>query len=352
MKLAIDVREACTPKRTGKGQWTYGFVSELLTRNCEVLLLTDTDIPDEWKKHSPVIRCLSSGLRWHWQVASLLKKRTEIDLYITPTSYIVPFLLGSSCPFIPVVHDLIAFQGEPHDRKAKLIERLTLKRTLRHARHVCTVSESTKHDMLDSYKCLQPADISVLYAGPMESSPPQNAPDHKTILCAATLSPRKNQLRLIQAYKSLSSDLRSQYRLQLIGGRGWHDQEIVDLAKATEGVEWHDYVPSDQYNALLSTAHILALPSLYEGFGMQILDALQRGIPVLTSNRGSLKEVTEECAVLVDPESVESISEGLERILTSKALQQDLRTSGPQQAEQFSWKRTTDLFLASVKQLQ
>tara|TARA_Y100000310_G_C20339158_1_gene648961 strand:- start:132 stop:692 length:561 start_codon:yes stop_codon:yes gene_type:complete len=186
----------------------------------------------------------------------------------------------------------------------------------------------------------------------MESSPPQNAPDHKTILCAATLSPRKNQLRLIQAYKSLSSDLRSQYRLQLIGGRGWHDQEIVDLAKATEGVEWHDYVPSDQYNALLSTAHILALPSLYEGFGMQILDALQRGIPVLTSNRGSLKEVTEECAVLVDPESVESISEGLERILTSKALQQDLRTSGPQQAEQFSWKRTTDLFLASVKQLQ
>ena len=352
MKLALDVREACRPKRTGKGQWTYGFISELLTRDCEILLLTDTEIPHEWSKHSPVVRLLSTGIKWHWQAASLLKRRKEVDLYISPTSYIVPFLLGHSCSFMPVVHDLIAFQGEPHDRKAKLIERLTLQRALRHAKHVCAISESTKRDMLYRYKFLQPADVSVLYAGPMESSPPRNAPDHKTILCAATLSPRKNQLRLIQAYSSLPDDVRSQYRLQLVGSRGWHDQEIVDLAKATEGVEWHDYVPSEQYNALLSSCQILALPSMYEGFGMQILDALQRGIPVLTSNKGSLPEVTGECAVLVDPESVESIADGLVRILTSKALQKDLRESGPQYAAQFSWKRTTDLFLAALKQLQ
>src|SRR3989344_1051454 len=98
MKLAIDVREACREKRTGKGQWVYGFVSELLRRGHEVLLFTD----------SARQSVLPSGLRWHRRVAASLKKGSEYDLYISPTSYIVPFLTGSSVPFVPVVHDLIA----------------------------------------------------------------------------------------------------------------------------------------------------------------------------------------------------------------------------------------------------
>lgn len=352
MKLVLDVREACRQNRTGKGQWTFGFVSELLRREHELLLLTDEGIPVEWQQYYPVTHTLHSGIRWHRQTASLLKKKKEIDFYITPTSYIVPFIVGSSVPFLPVVHDLIAFQNEPHDRKAKMIERLTLKRALKNAKHIFSVSESTKQDILGRYSFVKPEDVSVIYAGPMETSPPQNKPDHRTILCAATLSPRKNQLRLIQAYTSLPNNLRSQYRLLLAGGRGWHDQEIIDLAEQTEGVEWKGFVSTEEYGALLSSCEVLALPSLYEGFGMQVLDALQRGIPVLTSNRGSLPEVTGECAVLVEPEDVQSIADGLERILTSKSFQEDLRTSGPPQAKNFSWKGTADHFLTILKQLQ
>jgi len=348
VKIAVDVREACRSVRTGKGQWTYGFVSEILTRGEEVLLLTDIDIPEEWKKHSPVVRSFKSGIGWHFKVSKLLKKRKEIDLFVSPTSYIVPFLSNTKYS-VPVVHDLIAFQKEPHDSKAKAIEQITLKRALKHSKHILAVSESTKRDLLERYKFLSSSDVSVIYAGPMEENPPVNTPDGKTILCAATLCPRKNQLRLIEAYKALPDALRAQYSLLLVGSRGWHDQEVVDLAEETDGVNWEGYVLQERYSELLSNCEVLAFPSLYEGFGMQILDALQRGIPVLTSDRGSLPEVTEECAVLVDPERVESIAHGLERILTSKELQNDLRASGPKQASKFSWKRVVDLFLAAAK---
>ncbi|KKW37201.1 hypothetical protein A2454_06770 [Candidatus Peribacteria bacterium RIFOXYC2_FULL_55_14] len=352
MKFAIDVREACREKRTGKGQWVYGFVSELLRRGHEVLLFTDSALPSEWEEHSPRKSVLPSGLRWHRRAVASLRKRSDYDLYISPTSYIVPFLARSSVPFVPVVHDLIAFRHEPHERKATMIERLTLQRTLKYAKHICAVSESTKSDLLERFRFLDPKDITVIYAGPMVAEPLFNQPDHHTILCAATLCPRKNQLRLIHAYSSLPKTLRDQYRLLLVGSRGWKNRKILDAAERTPGVEWRGFVSPEEYNALLSTCDILALPSLYEGFGMQVLDALQRGIPVLTSSRGSLPEVTGECAVLVDPESTEAIAEGLQRLLKSRDLQANLRLSGPSRAAHFSWKRTVDYFLAAVKQLQ
>ncbi|PIR53204.1 hypothetical protein COU76_02170 [Candidatus Peregrinibacteria bacterium CG10_big_fil_rev_8_21_14_0_10_49_10] len=352
MKIAIDIREACTEKRTGKGQWTYGFVSELLQRKYDLLLYTDAEIPEEWKVYAPNVHRMQPGIFWHMRTVFSLVKSKDVEVYVSPSSYIVPSLLPSRIRCIPVVHDLIAFRREPHDRKAQMIERLTLGRTVGNAAHICVVSESTKRDLLERYPSYKPDAVTVVYAGPMELSPPANIPDGKTILCPATLSPRKNQLRLIQAYAALPDALRSQFRLVLAGNRGWHDREIVEKAKETPGVEWQGFVSVDRYNALLSSCTILALPSLYEGFGMQILDALQRGIPVLTSNRGSLPEVTGQCAILVDPEDVESMTDGLQRILTSKEYREDVRISGRKQASFFTWKQCVDFFLPVLKQLQ
>lgn len=351
MRIAVDVREACRECRAGKGQWVYGFVSELLTRRTEAVLLTDAALPAEWRPSGAQECCFRRGPLWHVSAAAALSRRRDIDFFIAPTSFIVPFLTGRRIPHIPVVHDLIAFRGEPHHRKATAIEKLTLPRTLSTARHVLAVSESTKRDLLNRFGTLDASKISVVFAGPMHVHP-LPAQGGAAILCTATLSPRKNQRRLIQAYALLSPDLRKQHPLILAGGRGWSDASIVKLAGETEGVEWKGYVSSAEYDRLLGSAAVLALPSLYEGFGMQVLDALQRGIPVLTSGRGSLSEVTGECAVLVDPEDVESIAKGLERILADSTLRENLRRCGPAQAAKFSWKRTVDLFLAAVEGLQ
>ncbi|PIR54226.1 hypothetical protein COU75_01855 [Candidatus Peregrinibacteria bacterium CG10_big_fil_rev_8_21_14_0_10_42_8] len=333
MKIAIDARLAYATQKAGKGQWTKGFIDELLTRNLDVILLKDDMFP--------------SGIRWHFAAASFVKKG-NFDAYISPTSMIVPTILGSTVPCIPMIHDLIAFRSEPHSFKAKIIERLLLRSVVKHAAHICTISQSTTSDLIDRFP-FAASKITAVYAGPMNNHPQKNIPDGKTILCAGTLCPRKNQLRLIRAFASLPQELRSSHRLLLVGGRGWNDQKIVDLCDRVKGVEWRDYVSDEEYQVLLSSATVLAHPSLYEGFGLQVLDALQRGIPVLTSDRGSLKEVVGDAALLIDPENDVSIVHGLQELLTNEDLRKNLASIGPAQAQKFTWKRTVDLFLESLE---
>ena len=342
----IDVRDACRSGRTGKGQWTYGFVSELLRRKIPLTLLTDADVPVEWKAEGcSVVRMSGSGLRWHWNVLRWLKSRPGAT-YISPTSYIVPAFAPRSVRCIPMIHDLIAFRGEHHDRKATMIERLLLPRVIRRCRILCSISESTKQDLLMRFPHLDPLRITPIFAGPSHMHPELSHSDGRTILCIATLCPRKNHLRLIQAFTALPVDGRSSHRLVLAGGRGWHDDEIIQTAKTTPGVEWLGYVDGKGYDELLKSCTVFALPSLYEGFGMQILDALQRGIPVLTSDRGSLRELADGAALIVDPEDVGSISRGLETLLRDASVRSDLAEKGRQRAALYSWRRTVDTFLS------
>ncbi len=350
MRFAIDIREACRPHRTGKGQWTYGFLSELRHRGHSIIGYTDTTIPSSLAGEDIEVRCFADrGLSWHFHVASDVRRRKEVDLYVSPTSFIVPSLLKRSFPIVPIVHDLIAFRGEPHNRKATFIERWTLPRAVRYASHICTVSEATKHDLLARFPHVHSANVSAIFAGPMHDKRPLSTPDHRTILCIGTLSPRKNQLRLIEAYSRLPSSLRERFTLTLVGGRGWLDEDIVALAARTPGVEWKGYADDQEYGALLSCCTLFALPSLYEGFGMQLLDAMQRGVPILTSDRGSIREVCGNAAHYVDPEDTSAIAQGLELLLCSDLLRQDLREKGREQAQCFSWAKTVDLFLQSVK---
>lgn len=351
MHIALDAREAYGIPRTGKGQWARGFIRELMSRGIPLTLFADAVSTDRLPvaSHVTLQSIPQTGIRWHLRVARMVKQERNFDFYVSPTSYIVPALLGEAKRCIPIVHDLIAFRSEPHDRRATLIERLTLGRTLRSACHICTVSESTKIDLLKQYPSLDPASITPIFAGPLRESPTLTVPDGKTILCVATLCPRKNQLRLIEAFFMLPNDIRAKHRLLLVGSRGWLDAEIIRMAQFTPGVEWRPYVPDEEYEKLLSTCTVFALPSLYEGFGMQILDALQRGIPVLTSDRGSLREVTGDAALYCDSENVTSIANSLERLLQDASLRQRLMQAGPRQAEKFSWKRTVDLFLNVVR---
>ena len=347
MNIAIDVREALKPKITGKGAWVRGCVTELIKRDHEFTLLSAGEVPEAWKKPNVTIVVLPHGAIWHFKAASFLKKHKP-DLYLSPTSFIVPSLLGKKVPYTPVIHDLIAFRREPHDWKATLIEQMLMKRTLANAKHIYCISKATKKDLLTKFPHVRSNSVSIVYAGPIQNNVKLNIPDGKTILCVGTLCPRKNQLRLIHAYNKIPINLRKKYSLILVGGRGWHDKEIVELAEQSDGVDWKKHIPDIDYLHLLSTCTVLAFPSLYEGFGLQVLDALQRGIPVLTSNRGSLSEIAGTAAILKDPEDENSIAEGLTTLLTDKNLQNKLRSMGPLQANKFSWAKTVDLILEVI----
>lgn len=336
MKIAIDAREAFSAKKAGKGQWTYGFLQELLTRNEDIAVLTD----------APAMNAvvLPKGIKWHFSAVDFLRNNA-VDLYVSPTSFITPCIIPRTVPVLSIVHDLIAFRSEKHDAKAMMIERLTMHRALKKSTHICTVSASTKSDLLEKFPDIDADTVTPIFAGPMKPEVALSQPDNKTILCVGTLCPRKNQKQLITAFASLPEALRKQWRLVLVGSRGWNDDCIVRHAQNTKGVEWKDYVSDEEYQSLLSTATVFAYPSLYEGFGMQVLDALQRGIPVLTSDRGSLSEVTKDAAFVVDPESESSIAKGLSALLQQVDIREQLRLKGPIQATAYSWKQTVDIFL-------
>ena len=349
MHLAIDIREACREQRTGKGQWVFGFVCELLTRDVQLTLLTDSPLPPDWEFYGAHEFTVSyrRGFLWHWNVALFLLTRWKIDYYISPTSFIVPWIVGSSVKCIPVVHDMIAFLPGKHSVKARTLEKLTLPRVLRCAHHIFTASQSAKTDLLAHFPSIDASHVTPIFAGSSNRTLPERT-DKKFIFCPATLSPRKNQLRLLESYAELPNDLRAEYKLILAGSRGWNDSDIVELANFTDGVEYMGHVSDSLYQHLLSECTVLALPSFYEGFGLQILDALQMGVPILTTKRGALPEVVGDAAVFVNPEDSSDITRGLQEILTNPGLRAELSAKGPSQAAQFNWKRTVDLALQSL----
>lgn len=354
MQLVVDAREACKAKKAGKAMWTYAFIDELLKRDIHLKFLSDFPLPPEWQTKNLELEVFQTGFKWHLKAVTDFKKscKNNGQIYISPTSYLVPYLLGKKYPYLPIIHDLIAFQHEPHDKKAKFIERLTLSKTVKNARHICVNSATTKRDLLKRFAFLEADNISVIYAGPLTKVNSRQKQEEKYILHIGTLCPRKNQLRLIQAYTQLPDILRKEYKLILAGDRGWHDNEIIRLAKSTPGVEWRGYLPTKDCQDLLEACTVFAWPSLYEGFGMPVLDALRLGVPVLTSEKGSLKEITGDCAMHVNPESIGSIREGLQFLLTNQNLRKDLRLHGPRQADKFSWKRTVDLFLRATREIK
>ncbi len=354
MHIALDVREACHEQRTGKGRWTRAFTDELLRRETVVTLVTDAPLPTAWEHMRLVhpdrvhVMRFAPGLRWHVRCALWLRSARDIDVYVSTVSFIVPFLVGSKKKVIPIIHDLIAFQDETHERRAARIERWMLPRTLRKAHRICLISEATKRDLLVRFPFVDPRNVSVILAAAVSTFPLVHRSDGRTILSIGTLSPRKNQLRLIEAFARLPEPLRSHHRLVLVGGRGWDDDGIVSRAREVPGVECLGFCSDAETERLLSDAHIFAYPSLYEGFGLPVLDAMRLGIPVLCSDHGSLAEVAGDAALLIEPESIESIRDGLAGLLTDASQRERLSVVGPKRAALFSWRRTVDLFFTAM----
>lgn len=351
LMLIIDVREACNPRKTGKGQWTAQAVRALSRLSTTpLILLSNRELPDDLARTlrpaDRVVVFAASGLRWHWMAHRFLRSCPDA-VFLATTSYLLPALSTAHVKFATVVHDLIAFRGEPHDRRATLIERLTLRRALRRSWNICALSASTAADLCARFRFLSPQSVvAVGAASSMEAG--ARSPVRGLILCLATLCPRKNQARLIEAFASLPRDVRCSSRLVIAGGRGWGDADIVRLARSTEGVEWRGYVDDAEARRLFLQADIFAYPSLYEGFGLPVIDALSLGIPVLTSSCGSLKEVAGDSALIVDPLSTADIARGLLSLLTDDAVRGRLSATGPARAAQYSWEKTARALLAHL----
>lgn len=165
------------------------------------------------------------------------------------------------------------------------------------------------------------------------------------VLVVATLEPRKNLMRLLQAFASLPDELRRSFPLVLAGMRGWHVSEIreeIDKRVAAGEAIPLGFVDEADLPNLYSGAALFAFPSLYEGFGLPALEAMAAGTPVVASAVSSLPEVVGDAAAMVDPLSVESIAEGLRGLMTSESRRAELARLGLARAAQFTWRRCVE----------
>jgi len=218
-------------------------------------------------------------------------------------------------------------------------------RVARHADGLIAVSEWTRRDAIRLLD-LAPERIEVIYSGVADgffrTDPAAVARVRAKyslarpyVLCVGTIEPRKNLHRLLDAWKEIPA-LTPEFELVLAGPEGWHNAGVVARARSM-AVRYIDYVPEADLPAVTAGATVFAYPSLYEGFGFPVAQAMACGVPVLTSNVSSLPEITGDAGVLVDPLSVAEIAAGLQKLLLSEALRKKLGSAGRQRAERFRW---------------
>jgi len=271
-----------------------------------------------------------------------------IDIFHSPDFTLPP--VRRSTRTLLTVHDL-SFVRDPGSAAPGLLHYLSsvVPRSVARADHILAVSQATRADLIELYHT-PPHKISVLYNGVNEAFKPVANPARLQavrakygigptpfILAVGTLQPRKNYARLIQALARLRhTDL----KLVIAGGQGWlFDAIFAEVGRLglSRRVIFPGFVADADLPALYSAARVVAYPSLYEGFGLTILEAMACGTPVVTSTASSMPEVAGDAALLVSPTDVEALEAALDKALTDENLRADLIAKGYGRVREFSW---------------
>ncbi|MGH9719602.1 MAG: glycosyltransferase family 4 protein, partial [Bryobacteraceae bacterium] len=212
-------------------------------------------------------------------------------------------------------------------------------RVMRGASGLIAISESTRDDAVRILN-FDPDRITVIYPGVAEAFfHARPAPPPKPyVLFVGTIEPRKNVVTLLDAYAQLPASLREEFDLVVAGSVGWGDAQVLQrLQTGSPGVRYLGYVPEEDLPALTAAATVFVYPSLYEGFGLPLAQAMAARVPAITSNVSSLPEVACGGALLVDPQSVYELKDAMERLLLSPSLQQQLVIAGSKRAQLYRW---------------
>ncbi len=247
-------------------------------------------------------------------------------------------------PFTATIHDLTCWKmPEFHSEANVRADREFAETVLKRAAGIIAVSETTRRDAIEILG-IAPERIRTIYNGVADAyfdvpaPPPRPKP---YALFVGTIEPRKNVDRLLDAWSLLPADVRSSHDLLLAGGAGWHCETLLDrLQHPPAGVQWLGYYPEPLMPELIRGAALLVYPSLYEGFGLPVAQAMACGTACVTSNAGSLPEIAGDAAILVNPDAPEEISRAILRLIEAPQERARLSAAGRARAERlFRWGR-------------
>jgi glycosyltransferase involved in cell wall biosynthesis len=295
-----------------------------------------------------------------WHAAAAVRASSSCNVFLSTNSYLTAWMLRVPCAVL--VYDLIAFMPDARPQtSAARIERATIRPAIRRARRLICSSRSTEADLVRLFPRAAGRTAVVPLAADRSFHEPAS-PDllaavarrhgvqpGRFVMATGTLEPRKNLPRLIRAHATLPDELRRDHTLLITGPRGWEEQEILNAVAGADNVRLAGYVPDEDLAALYAACTVFCYPSLYEGFGLPVLEAMAAGAPVVTSKVSSLPEVGGDAVVYVDPEDEAAIGTALERLLTSPEKRAELAECGRRRAAEFSWERTARAVLDELE---
>jgi glycosyltransferase involved in cell wall biosynthesis len=283
----------------------------------------------------------------------------ELDTFWSPT-HKLPFFLPTSIFAVITIHDLVWLKVPLSMKKTNfLLESILMPYAIKRSNQIIAVSQNTKKDLISSYNFLN--NITVIYPSSFKFRNRSRDAEKiflsdahikkKFILFVGTLEPRKNLERLIRAFLALDKKLRQNIDLVIVGAEGWGGGNFFKTLKSYESdsVKFLGQVDDKGLDILYSNALFLAFPSLYEGFGLPIVESMKRGCPVLTSNISSMPEVLGLGGILVNPTSEDSITEGLLKLIVNRDFLIRKKIKARLSAKRFSWKKASKMTLCILK---
>ena len=295
-------------------------------------------------------------------------RRLRVDVFHGMDHVGIP-LVGRSGKYVVTVHDVIPLiLPETFTPRHRLVVRLALARVRRKADLVVVPSHAVKRDVVRrvglpedrvvvTHEGCEPRFRPVRSEGALRDVAARYGLPPRYVLAVGTLEPRKNLTTLLEAFARLRRDgaVDADLRLVLAGARGWLDEPIFATVRSLgleDAVRFTGFVDDDDLPAVYSGAALFVFPSLHEGFGLPLLEAMACGVPVVTSNVSSMPEVAGDAATLVDPRDGEGLAAAIARSLRDAPLRGRLREAGIARARQFSWeataRRTLDAYASLV----
>ncbi|MDP2638058.1 MAG: glycosyltransferase family 1 protein [Candidatus Levybacteria bacterium] len=354
------------PRRVGSGEYCFELLISLhrIDKNNNYIIY----LPQEPSSDLP-----SASSRWVYRIVGprrlwtliglsleFMLKRSRVDVFFTPTHYLPLF---SPFPSAISVLDLSFIRFPQLFRKTDL-RKLTrwTKFSVKKSKRVFTISNASKDDIIKEYR-IPDKKVAVTYPGikimsdnkyefaNMDELKIKYRIEGKYLLFVGTLQPRKNIVRLIEAFSKIKNNI----QLVIVGKKGWLYEEILEAPRkygVENKVKFLDFVPDEELPSLYKNALGFVLPSLYEGFGLPVLEAMKYGCPVITSNISSLPEAGGDAALYIDPEKVSDIASKMQLLIDDEKLRNNLIEKGYKQVKKFSWEKTARETLSALEGLK
>lgn len=369
MKIGIDINEANIPQRVGVNRVAYKIFCHLIKQLKDddqiIAFSKEKPLPD-MPAPSPKIQYEVFGSKKAWVLTSLTKRlifgKPRVDALFSPSHY-TP-LIGSTPTYIYLMDMSYERFGTEYFTTYDINQlRKWTPISIKKAKKIFTISEFSKKEISDIYKVplekievIYPSFDKDIFHGKVPKTKQKQVRKKydikgRYIFYWGTLQPRKNISKLIEAFSKLKN---KNYKLVISGKKGWLYEQIFELAKKhniDNRINFIGFAPDEDLPALVKSSHAFILPSLYEGFGMPVVEAQAVGVPVVVSKTSSLPEVAGESAIYIDdPESVDSIKKTLEVLVSlTKQEREKIIKNGKENTKRFDWDESAKKLINIIK---